>query len=384
MLQKIVAAPEGQTSALLHGALGVVLMQSGDLDGAREALTLAQRFAPGDVRTVQMLAEQFRRRGQGYELQAWTLYDVVLSRLSPDHVPSLLGRALLQLGQGKLEDAARGVQKVLDMAGGASPRQEALAQVVRGSILFAQGKLAEGAAAEQQALVRDPTNPDIHDLVGRRKLRDGDVDGAVAAIQEASRRDPVRVAFYVDLAHALLQKPGGAKQAVKALQEAANRLQGNARIEKLLGDAYQADGDVDRAVAHWQKAAEADRKYPEPRIALARLARERKDLPRALAELDRAVKDAGEGTGGAGLAAVYVEMAEVEESRGARPETLTDLYIKALKADAGSCPALYWLGRQAGERRKVDDSRGLLSDYLRICPRGPRAADAQRILAGLK
>jgi tetratricopeptide (TPR) repeat protein len=384
MLQKLLSGSEGQTSALLHGALGVIQMQAGDLDGARESLVLAQRFAPGDVRTVQMLAEQFRRRGAGFELQAWTLYDIVLTRLSPDHVPSLLGKALLLLGQGQNEEALKRVQKVLDMGNGASPRQVALAHVIRGSILFAQGKGADGAAAEQQGLVLDPNNPDIHDLVGRRKLREGDVEGAVAAFQKASQLDPVRVGFYVGLAGAYLQKPGGAKQAVEALKSASARLAGNARLQKLLGDAYKADGDVDRAVAAWQKAAEADRKYPDPRIALSRLAREKKDYPKALEELDRAVKDAGEGAGGAGLSAVYAEMADVEESRDARFETVRDLYIKALKADGGNCSALYWLGKMAHDQKKADEAKPLLSDYLRICPRGSRAADAQRLVQAMR
>jgi tetratricopeptide (TPR) repeat protein len=380
MLQKVIARPEGQTSALLHGALGVVQMQAGDLDGARESLALGQRFSPGDVRTVQMLAEQFRRRGQGFELQAWTLYDIVLTRLSPDHVPSLLGKALLQLGQGQNDEALKRVQKVLEMPGGASPRQVALAHVVRGSILSAQGKVADGASAEQQALVLDPNNPDIHDLLGRRKLRDGDVEGALASFRKASQLDPVRVGFYVDLAGALLQKQGGARQAVEELKSASARLAGNARILKLLGDAYRADGDLDRAVAQYQKAAEADKKFPDARIALSRIAREKKDLPKALEELDRAVKDAGEGAGGAGLSAVYAEMADLEEARGARFEVSRDLYIKALKADGGNCSALFWLGRMAHEQKRADDARPLLSDYLRICPKGSRAADAQRML----
>src|SRR6266496_1245741 len=117
-LRRAMAGPEG-ASSLLHGVLGVVEMQSGDLDAARADLGMARQNAPGDVRVTQMLAEQWRRRGQGYEIQASALYDTALTRLAPDHVPSLLGKAQLLLDGGQAQEALKRIAKVLDMGQGA-------------------------------------------------------------------------------------------------------------------------------------------------------------------------------------------------------------------------------------------------------------------------
>ena len=384
-LKKVMAGPEG-ASALLHGVLGVIEMQSGDLDGAREDLTLARQIAPGDVRITQMLAEHWRRRGQGYEVQASALYDTALTRLAPDHVPSLLGKAQLLLDSGRPDEAMKRIAKVLEMGPGASPRQVAVAHALRGSVLHAQGKASEGDEAEKQALALDPSNPDIHDLVGRRKLRGGDVTGAAEAFQKAIQLDPARLGFYVNLAAAYLQRPGGAKQAVTALERASERA-GNARVTKLLGDAYRADNDLEHARAAYEKAISMEKRYPEAHVALGRVYRDKKDFPKALEEFDRAVKEYGESSTG-GSASAWAEIAETEELRGSPVETVQRAYASALKADPQNCPALFWLGRVRSEKRSRDYDRPvaiqMLTDYLKVCPRGPRAGDAQRILSGLR
>jgi tetratricopeptide (TPR) repeat protein len=384
-LKKVMAGPEG-ASALLHGVLGVLEMQAGDLDGAREALSIARQNAPGDVRVTQMLAEQWRRRGQGFEIQATILYDTVLTRLSPDHVPSLLGKAQILLDAGHAAQAGKLVQRVLDMGPGASPRQVGLAQVLRGAVLYGQGKSAEGDAAEQQALALDPLNPDVHDLIGRRKLRGGDAAGAAEAFQKAIDLEPARLMFYVDLANALLQRPGGTKQAVAALERASARV-ANARVTKLLGDAYRADGDLERAQATYEKAIAMEKSYPEARVALARTWRERKDFTKALEELDRAVKEYGDSAAG-GASTAWAEIAETEEERGSSPATVEKAYMSALRADPQSCPALFWLGRSRSVRYGAKYDRGLarrmLSDFLRFCPRSPHAEEARRIVTALR
>jgi cellulose synthase operon protein C len=386
-LERVLKGPEAGTSGLLYGALGVIQMQSGDLDAARDSLSTARKFADRDVRVNQMLAEQYRRRGAGYELQASTFYDAAL-RLSPEHVPSLIGSSLLLVGRDQYDEGLKRIQKVLDQKD-ASPRQLALAHVVKGNILFAKGKPPqEGAAEEQQALMLDPSNPDIHNLVGRRKLRDGDVPGAIEEAQRAVQMDPQRVAFYVDLAAALMRKKeGGTKQAVEALRKATERLSGNARIVKLLGDAYRADGDLERARGEYEKAIGLEKRYPDARMALARVWRDKKDFVRAQDELDRAIKDYGEGTVG-GASQAYVEKAEIEEARGGSVDAIRDLYERALRSDATNCRALWWLGRDRAEQQSpkhdADLAGEMFSDYARLCPREPHAAEAARLAAAAR
>jgi tetratricopeptide (TPR) repeat protein len=354
-LQRFLSGSEGGTSALLHGTLGIIQMQVGDLDAARDSLILAQRYAPGDVRIVQHLAELYRRRGVGFELQAWTLYEVVLQRLSRDHVPSLLGQAQLLLERDQPDAALKQADRVLGKGEGAlprenvSPRQEAVAHALRGGALFALKKEAEGAEEERKAEVLNPTSPDIHDLIGRRKLRSGDFKGAQAAFEKAIQLDPVRVSFVTSL-----------------------------------GDALRGAGEVDRAMEQYQRAVDLSPKAVEARIARARIWRERKDWPKALDELERAQKALGSSGTGTGLSQLLAETAEVQEASGAKFELVRDLYLKALKADSASCPALFWLGQKAFEQKKAEDAKPLIGDYLRICPRGPRAAEAQKIASALK
>jgi tetratricopeptide (TPR) repeat protein len=384
-LERVLKGPEAGTSGLLYGQLGFIQMQTGDLDGARDSLTTARKFADRDVRVNQMLAEQFRRRGLGYELQAITFYEAAL-RLGKDHVPSLLGVSQMLIGRDQLDEALRNVQKVLD-SGDASPRQLAMARALKGAALYGKGRAAEGAGEEQQALVLDPANPDIHAQVGRRKLAGGDVPGAIDSFQKAVQMDPQRVSFYVELANAMLRREGGAKQAIEALKAASARLAGNARIVKLLGDAYRADGDLERARAEYEKALSIEKRFPDARLSLARVWRERRDWPRALDELDKAAKEYGEGTTG-GAARAYVEMAEVEAARGSKAEVVEELYKRALRADATNCTALWALGRERADRRsRVFDKelgKQMLTDYARLCPKGAHAAEASRMAASLK
>jgi tetratricopeptide (TPR) repeat protein len=387
-LEGVLKGPEGGTSGLLYGVLGVVQMHSGDLDGARESLTTARKFADRDVRVNQMLAEQYRRRGAGFELQAITFYESAL-RLSSDHVPSLLGVSLMLISREQYDEALRNVQKVLDVGDATvSPRQLALARAAKAHILYAKGKASEGAEEERKALALDPANPDVYAQIGRRKLAGGDVAGAVESFQKAIQSDPRRFSFYADLAGAMMRQEGGARQAVAALLAAQDRLPGNARVVKLLGDAYRADGNQAKAVESYEKALGLEKRYPDARLALARVYRDRREYPKALEELQKAVREYAEGATG-GAAQAYVEMAEIEAARGAKTSDVEGLYVKAIGTDPANCAALWYLGSERAAQKPEDPkrrelARQMLSDYARLCPRGPHAAEASRLAAGLK
>jgi tetratricopeptide (TPR) repeat protein len=303
--------------------------------------------------------------------------------LSREHVPTLLGAATVYVDEGQFDTALKFVQAVLDSPD-VSPRQRALAQALRGTILFAKGRAAEGAKDEQDATTLDPTNPDIQDQIGRRKLAGGDAPGAAASMEKAVEMDPQRIAFYVDLTAALLSQNGGAKQAVEVLRGAQAKLPGNPWVAKLLGDAYRADGDAERARAEYARALSA--RYPDARMALARLCRSQGKATEALAEYEKAAKEYGE-TGADGASQAFVEMAEVESQRGADAARVNELYKKALAVDPTSCPALWALGRERADRSEKDQrelARQMLLDYARVCPSGSHAAEAAQLAAAIK
>ncbi len=365
-------------SPFLQGALGAVLLREGDLDGARDVLGKAQKASAGDVRIAWLLAEQFRRRGEGYESQAAAFYDYAL-RINKDHLGSILGKALLLLARGQLEEAGRAADLALLPATGASRPQLALAHAIRGGVLAGRGKPDEAAAQEAEASKLDPTSADIPDLIGMRKLRAGDAAGAVEALQKAVAIDSKRVSLYADLVRALLAKEGGAKLAIDTVKRTIARLGENPRLALMLGDAYRAAGDPDLAQGQYEKAIQLGKPFPDARVALAKLFRSKNNIPGALTELEQAISEYGQASGG-GAAAAYVEKAEANRARGARPDELRGLYLEALKFDPVNCDALWGASKiEADQGKLAEDGKRRLDAFSRLCARDPRAAEASRL-----
>jgi tetratricopeptide (TPR) repeat protein len=376
---KAVLEGEGSSSPLVQGALGAVLLRSGDLDGAREELTRAQKAAPGDARLAYLLAEQFRRRGEGYDLQATGFYDYAL-RIEKDHVGSTLGKGIVLLSRGQTDEAMKAVETALAPAAGASRPQQALAQALKAGVLGAQGKAAEATAAEQEAARLDPTSADIPHLAGLRKLREGDLAGAIDAFGRAISMEPKRVALYADLVKAQLAQPNGAKPAIETVKRAISRIGEGPRLALLLGEAYRISGDADLAQGQFQKAIQLGGKFPDARVALARLYRTRGNVPGALVELNQAIDEYGQG-GAGGAAEAYVQMAEAERARNAKPAVLQDLYEKALGKDPVSCEALWGAGKlEFDARRLTDAAKQRLEGYSKYCGKGPHSAEAAKLL----
>jgi cellulose synthase operon protein C len=378
-LKGVLQGEEGVQSPFLFGVLGAVHLKEGDLDAARDVLGKAQKASPGDVRVAWLLAEQYRRRGEGYELQAAGFYDYAL-RIHKDHLSSILGKAVVLLDRGQTEEAGRAAELVLSPQAGASRPQQALAYAIRGGVLGAQGKAADARAAEEQAVKLDPTNADIQHRIAIRKLREGDATGAAEAMQRAVTLDPRRVSLYADLVRALLAREGGAKQAIDTVKKAVARLGESPRLALVLGDAYRAAGDADLARGQYEKAIQLGRPFPDARVALARLHRAKNNIPGALVELTQAIDEYGQGGAGGGAAAAYVEMAEAERARGARSDVVKGLFAKALEKDPASCEALWGSAKiEADQGSLGEDGRRRLETYARVCPRGPHAAEAARM-----
>ena len=377
-LEAVLDGEEGVQSPFLLGVLGAVHLREGDLDAARDVLGRAQKASPGDARMAWLLGEQFRRRGEGYELQAVAFYDYAL-RIQKDHLSSILGKALVLLDRGQLEEAGRAADLVLSPQARASTPQQALAHAIRGGVLAAQGKAKEAAAAEAEATKLDPANADIPYLVGLRKLREGDAAGAAEALQRAIGLDARRVSLYADLVRALLAKEGGAKQAIDTVKRAITRLGEHPRLALVLGDAYRAAGDADLAQGQYEKAIQLGKPFPDARVALARLHRARNNIP---GRAGRARAGGRTSTARAARAARpprTSRCAEAERARGASGTVLKGLYLKALDADPANCEALWGASRIELDAGALgEDGRRRLDTYAKLCPRAAHAAEAAR------
>jgi tetratricopeptide (TPR) repeat protein len=192
----------------------------------------------------------------------------------------------------------------------------------------------------------------------------------------------------VDLNRALLATPDGGKKAIEVLQKATARAGDHPRIALLLGDAYRAQGDTDRARGQYERSIQLGKPYPDARVALARLLRSQKNVPAALAELDLAITEYGQG--GAGSAAqAFVEMADIERTRGAKDDLVFSLYVKAVEKDPASCEALWntgkmgWgaaRGRDEESRQARDTARVRIERFLQVCPRDVNVTAAKAIV----
>jgi len=378
---KAVIEGEGASSPLLQGALGAVLLRGGDLDAARDELVAAQKAEPGNARLSFLLAEQFRRRGEGYDLQASGFYDYTL-RIEKDHAGAILGKGLVLLSRGQLDEAGRSADAVLAPTLQASKPQLALAQALKAGVLAAQGKAAEATAAEAEAARLDPANAEIPRLQGVRKLREGDAKGAAEAFRRALGMEPKRTQLVADLVQAQLGLENGPKLAIETVKRAIQTSGESPRLALLLGEAYRASGDADLAQGQYQKAIQLGGKFPDARVALARLHRAKGNVPGALVELTAAIDEYGQG-GTGGAAAAYVEMAEAERARGAKPAVLQDLFEKALAKDPASCDALWGAGKLEFDANKLSDAaKQRLEGYVKLCGKAPHADEAARLVGG--
>ncbi len=136
------------------------------------------------------------------------------------------------------------------------------------------------------------------------------------------------------------------------------------------------------ARGQYEKAIQLGHPFPDARVALARLYRARATCPARWWSSPRpSTSTAPAGAGGA--AEAYVEMADAERARNARPEKLKDLFEKALERDPASCEALWGAGKAGFELERLTEVvKRRLGAYVKVCPGAPHAAEAEKLASG--
>src|SRR5215469_840692 len=402
---KIKALDEkGQTSAFLNLTQGIIQMQLGDLEKARDSLEKAQQAAPSDPRVYAALGTLHRRRGDARA--ADQNYGFAL-RYEKDHPESLLGRALLALDSDNVAGfpaAAVNLKKLLDADPPPSPRQLAVAHLARALLVTrvqagiaglpsdvarkvadATGVPPDRASAtalaakeDEEGFALDRTNPELHLLRGKRLLVEGQTDAAVREMREAVKADPSRAQAYVDLARALMQKPEGATAAQEALVTAIRTMGESPRLMVMLGQVYFRQGRLDDAIAQYGKALNDPKaKNPEARLQLGIVYREKKDYAKSADQLTRASQEfIGQGSR---IADALTELGRTYDAQGDRTRA-DEAFRRALDTDPQSADAYFFYARFLGEdRRTREKARITAAKYLEIEPRGDHAADAQAL-----
>jgi tetratricopeptide (TPR) repeat protein len=390
---------KGQPSALLYLTQGIIQMNVGDLERAKDSLEKAQALAPSDPRVYSALGTLYRRRGDART--ADQSYGFAL-RYERDHPESLLGRALLSLESDNASgypSAAGQLKKLLDVDPPPSPRQLATAHLARALLVSrvtaaASGlqpvdakKLSEatgvpldraGAAAltakeDEEGFALDRSNPELHLLRGKRLMVEGQTDAAIREMREAVKTDPSRAQAYVDLAQALIQKPDGARDAQEALTTAIPTMDAGQRPTKgTLDQVYARQGRLDGAAARYARPRRPEAKNPDARLQLGVVYRERKDYPKAVEQLTRASQEFI-GQGGR-ISETLTELGRAYEAQGDRARA-EESYRRALDTDPTNADAYFFYARfLSADRRSREKARMASLKYLELEPRGEHAA----------
>ncbi|MBN8472481.1 tetratricopeptide repeat protein [Corallococcus exiguus] len=394
---------QNKASSLLYLTLGLIQMNAGDLERARDSLERAQALAPDDPRVYAGLGAVYRRLGQ--DNTAWKNYDFAL-RYEKDHPESLLGRSLLMLEQDapNYAVASRDIKKLLEAEPPPSPRQLATAQLAR-SLLIARVALAmpslkpdqqqllteatgvpadpvkakqEVTKAEETGFALDKQNPELNLIKGRRLLAEGNFDAAAEEIRKAIRADGSRAQFHVELAKALMGKPGGEKEASEALVTALKTMGDSPKLVVMLGNAYRRQNKLEDALTQYQRAVKDPKaKNPEARLAMGGIYRDRSEWDKAKEQLEKASQEFfGQPDR---VANALTELGRVYQGKGDAAKA-DETYQRALQADENYSAAYYFyaqlLSKDAKQSGKV---KTLAAEYVRREPKGEYLADAQRL-----
>lgn len=112
-------------------------------------------------------------------------YEEVLSR-DPNHVPSLIGLAVLDLEAGLYEKSEQHLRKALELQPGNGD-----AWYFLGAVLLKEGKLDEADKCAEKATSLLPDRSIGPDLAGRIQMRNKQYDAAVVSFKAAVEKDPM-------------------------------------------------------------------------------------------------------------------------------------------------------------------------------------------------
>jgi tetratricopeptide (TPR) repeat protein len=390
-------------SSLMYLTLGLIQMNAGDLEHARDSLQLAQEKAPGDPRVYAALGNLYRRRGQ--IVQAMQNFDIAL-RYEKNHPESLLGRSLVALDTDvpNYPVISEQLKKLLEADPPPSPRQLASAHLAKSLLVAKVAKLIPTLPADQQKALAQATgvpadktaeqqlaqreeddgfsldrqNPELHLIKARRLMVDGQLDPAIGEVRKAISQDQTRAQFYVELAQDLMQKPGGEAEAQTALTTALKTMGDSPKLLLMLGEAYRKQNKLDDALAAFQRAvADPKAKNPDARLAIARIDRNRKDYKNALDQADLAAQEfLGQSDR---VAEAYSLEAQIHEEQGNRGKA-DEFFQKSLNASSDYADGYYLYARfLQSDRKSRSKAHQFAQQYLKLAPHGAYASDAAHL-----
>ncbi|MBN8227054.1 tetratricopeptide repeat protein [Corallococcus macrosporus] len=213
-----------------HVARAQGLRELGDLSGAVTELRRALHDDPGATDALAWLARTARLAGD--------------TKLAID--------AYGRLGQAEPHDAG------------------ALVQQAR--LLVSEGRFPEAVHVGEEALLRDPEDPEVYQVLGRAHLGANELSSAILRFQQAVHLDPEHGHALNNLGFAYLRANDNAR-AVEVLTQAAGLLPHVAYVQNNLGVACERLGRLEEARAAYAAATRLSPRYVQARVNAERVGR---------------------------------------------------------------------------------------------------------------
>jgi Flp pilus assembly protein TadD len=220
--------PHSHSRRVDHVARARSLRELGDLSGA---LTECRRALHDDAEDTDALAQL-----------------AVLARLQGQ--PELAARAYGQLGRLETMDT------------------EPLVRQAR--LLVSLGRYTDAVRVGEEALLRDPEDPEVYQVLGRAHLSANELPSAILRFQQAVHLDPEHGYALNNLGFAYLRASENQK-AAEVLAQAAALLPHVAYVHNNLGVAYERLGRMEEARASYATATRLSPRYVQARVNAERM-----------------------------------------------------------------------------------------------------------------
>lgn len=185
-----------------------------------------------------------------------------------------------------------------------------------GSYFYKQGNLDRAIAELEEAVRLKKNYPEGHNSLGTMYIDKGLLDRAIAEYTAAIQYKPVFPQAYYNLGNAYIKK-GLLDDSIAFFQKAISMGMYNPQVFNNLGSAYMKKGMADEAIVQYQKAASVYKDFAEVHSNLGYVYTEKGDFERAFWELNEALRlQPGHANAHNNLGALYCQKNLLDKALG--------------------------------------------------------------------
>lgn len=313
----------------------VIDFQQKKLDEAQDLLVKVANAMPDHLPSKLLLGTIAYQKGQ-FET-AENQLSQFMTRV-PNHLPAAKLLAATRMKQNRPAEAVQVLKSVEDQA-----KDDAQFLSLLGSAYLQAKQFDQGNEYLSRAAAIDPKAAAIKAQLGLGQIASGHLDAAVADLKAAVDLDQNLLQADVMLVLALIQDKKY-DEAIAAADKLKGKMKNDPMPENLLGAAYMAKGDAEKAREHWNAALKLKSDYSTAALNLAKLELSQKNPDAAVGYFKKVLGSDPKNLG------ALIGLAQVAESRkdyDAMEKYLLDAREKNPKAlEPGLMLSRYYLLKQ--------------------------------------